>query len=65
MPCRFEQAPRRHCLIPRFEDRDFMAELNRAPAERRTACIQLLREEALEVWREYGQLVSAGEVKHY
>lgn len=57
------------CGLPslhhRFEDRDFLGELNKPPAERRTPCEQLLRDEAIEVWKEYGQLVTAGEVQHY
>ncbi len=42
-----------------------LAQLTKPAAEQGTPCVQLLREEAVEVWKEYGQLVAAGEVKHY
>jgi tRNA(Arg) A34 adenosine deaminase TadA len=49
----------------KFEDADFMGELTKPAAEQGTPCVPLLRDEAVEVWKEYGQLVAAGEVRHY
>lgn len=39
-----------------FEDEDFMAELGKPEDQRRVPCFELLREEAVEVWKKYKEL---------
>jgi guanine deaminase len=36
-----------------FEDEDFMAELAKPEDKRQVPCFELLREEAVEVWKKY------------
>ena len=36
-----------------FEDDDFMQELKKPLAERNPACVELLRTEAVDVWKQY------------
>ncbi len=40
---------------PRFEDRDFLGELRKPEGERKIKCEPLLRDEAVEVWKQYAQ----------
>jgi tRNA(Arg) A34 adenosine deaminase TadA len=39
-----------------FEDEDFMAELKKPEDQRTVPCFELLREEAVEVWKKYKEL---------
>ncbi len=40
----------------KFEDEDFLAELVKPPAERGLQCELLLRDEAIEVWKEFAAM---------
>lgn len=39
----------------RFEDRDFLGELRKPEGERKIKCEPLLREDAVQVWKQYAQ----------
>ncbi|KAL4421669.1 hypothetical protein ABPG77_001210 [Micractinium sp. CCAP 211/92] len=39
----------------KFEDRDFLGELHKPEGERKIKCEPLLREEAVQVWKQYAQ----------
>jgi hypothetical protein len=40
----------------RFEDEDFYEEFAKPPADRNIPAIEFMREEAVKVWEEFGQL---------
>jgi hypothetical protein len=50
------------CFLCRFEDADFMGELHKPEAEREVVCEEMMREEAVVVWRKYAALT---DVVHY
>ena len=56
-------AASRHAACPcRFEDADFMGELHKPEDKREVVCEELMREEAVAVWRKY---VALPDVVHY
>ena len=60
--CHHHPTKRTDAPILRFEDTDFLGELCKKPEDQEMQVVELLRDEAVEVWKEYATFT---DVQHY